>query len=150
MMKMQKKFNTYRWFLVAWLLFGCSYTMSFAVTYTSVQQSAEWAYRPMYTTMSSVSGLSYDYSCVQVIGKNECPVFQFRSTSPYTALMDSVSGGFTGTYKGPRRTNTWDEEPDDDPIGVVPNPLPVGEPIILLSMALLYIICLFYRQSYKK
>jgi len=56
----------------------------------------------------------------------------------------------------PRKTpSPWDEEPDDDPIGVVPNPAPLGEPLILLALALLYAICVgsrrvFYRELAQK
>lgn len=39
---------------------------------------------------------------------------------------------------GPRR-GPWDP-PEDDPIGVLPDPQPVGEPLILLLLATLFIL----------
>ena len=45
---------------------------------------------------------------------------------------------------GPRR-GPWDP-PEDDPIGVLPDPQPVGEPLILLLFAAFYIV---YRKHKK-
>ena len=38
-----------------------------------------------------------------------------------------------------RQSNPWDEDPTDDPIGVVPT-VPVGSPLVLLLMAFVYIL----------
>lgn len=38
-----------------------------------------------------------------------------------------------------RQSNPWDEDPTDDPIGVVPT-VPVGSPLVLLLMAFVYVL----------
>lgn len=46
-------------------------------------------------------------------------------------------------------SNPWDSEPDDDPIGVVPV-VPVGEPLILLVLAMMYILWKKAKLSWRK
>lgn len=62
----------------------------------------------------------------------------FHSVSADERLSEYTSE-YGGTLNAPRRTRstfTWDE-PEDNPIGTVTNPVPAGEPPILLLIALL-------------
>ena len=63
----------------------------------------------------------------------------FRSSTADDLLSgDSPMGAPAG--HGNARRGFWDD-PTDNPMGVVDNPQPVGEPIVLLLMAMLYLAC---------
>ncbi|MBO4453428.1 MAG: hypothetical protein J5761_00045 [Paludibacteraceae bacterium] len=86
-------------------------------------------------------------------GKKSGPIFNSGSTSitislPKTTYTTAVDEN-TETGSGMRRSNVWDE-PTDDPIGVVPEPVPVGEPLILLVLAMMYIIWKKAKLSWRK
>ncbi len=78
------------------------------------------------------------------------PEYQFQSTSTCPSAVGKSSFTSPAVYApysalprtGIRRAEGYsiDGEPgvDDFPTGVLPNPAPVGEPLILLLMALLY------------
>lgn len=86
------------------------------------------------------------------------PEYRFQSTSTCPSVVGSSAFTTTMVYTpysaaprtGLRRTESWspgswdDGDPwdgpgeDDYPTGVLPNPAPVGEPLILLLMAMLY------------
>ena len=76
--------------------------------------------------------------------------YRFRSTSAGTLTVSSIytpqiSDPFATSLtrnKAKRDGNPWDDEPgeDDDPIGVVPDPAPLGEPLVLLLFAFLFLI----------
>ena len=102
-------------------------------------------------TSTSGGGASYGGSSGRSSGSGggvSFPTFSFRTTSTY---VPAVGSGAATTLADAEATlaarnrilrrggkNPWDEEPDDDPIGVVPT-VPVGEPLVLLVMALLYL-----------
>jgi len=76
------------------------------------------------------------------------PSYQFRSTSTFTPIVGERSYISTRSYspvanKPYRAKADWSEE--GDPIGQITEP-PVGEPYVLLLMAVLY---LFYKKSKK-
>lgn len=76
--------------------------------------------------------------------------YRFRSTSAGTLTVSSIytpqiSDPFATSLtrnKAKRDGNPWDDEPgeDDDPIGVVPDPAPLGEPLVLLLFAFLFLL----------
>ena len=72
------------------------------------------------------------------------PSCSFRSTSSYTPIVGTtsyLSDGSGEVDAPPRNIRRGLGVPDDDdnPIGTVPN-VPVGEPLVLLVLALLYIV----------
>ena len=90
------------------------------------------------------------------------PAYQFRSTSTLPPVVGSSSysseifspGAKSPSYRPNRATagywnsdGEWDE--DGNPIGVVPDPAPVGEPFVLLAMAALYVLCLALRRRWR-
>ncbi len=100
-----------------------------ATAHAQVAQPAVWSSKPMMS-----EDVNTDY--------------QFRSTSTCTPIVGSTpyisDGGITtagAPQCGPRR-GPWDGnwESDADPIGVYAN-TPIGEPLVLLLMALAYIVC---------
>ncbi|MBR2266196.1 MAG: hypothetical protein IJ882_05935, partial [Paludibacteraceae bacterium] len=76
------------------------------------------------------------------------PTYEFQSTSPYSSVVgksvrrSGKDGGVIGEWPS--------GDPGDDPIGVLPDKLPIGEPFILLALALLYILGIAIRRSIAK
>ena len=78
------------------------------------------------------------------------PEYRFQSTSTCVSVVGNSAFTSPAVYApysalprtGIRRAEEYsiDGEPDEDdfPTGVLPNPAPVGEPMVLLLMALLY------------
>ena len=122
---MTKLFNKYTWLIAVWLI------LATATSYAQVAQPAAWSTTP---TMSEDVNTS----------------FSFKSTSSYSPIVGST--GYTSELnaptRGPRKSEStpWESWglddpfgiPTDNPIGTVTDPTPVGEPIALLVMALLY------------
>ena len=78
------------------------------------------------------------------------PSYQFRSTSTFTPIVGERSYIATPSYspganKPYRAKADWTEQEDEDPIGQISED-PIGSPLILLLMAVLY---LFYKKSKK-
>ena len=80
------------------------------------------------------------------------PSYQFRSTSTFTPIVGERSYISTQSYSPvankPYRAKTWNEDagdPEGDPVGQITED-PIGSPLILLLMAVLY---LFYKKSKK-
>lgn len=131
----------YRWMIAAWLMTGCALP-AFAQT---------GIFRTSGTASDAVAtGTSDAFRSPATVQAT------FRSTSSMqmsgSHLVNSgASLSAPGTPlsalhapSGPRR-GPWDP-PEDDPIGVLPDPQPVGEPLILLLFAALYIA---YRKHKK-
>ena len=109
-----------------------------ATSYAQVAQPAAWSTTP---TMSEDVNTSYS----------------FKSTSSYSPIVGST--GYTSERnaptRGPRKSEStpWESWglddpfgiPTDNPIGTVTDPTPVGEPLILLLMAVLYAVCMRIR-----
>ncbi len=123
MKKMKNRIVLYRWMIAALLMLG----------WLPVSAQTE-AFR---TSSAATDQWTMTNSHYQTA---EAPSFQFRSTSPYTALVNSTSTVGAPAYapSGPRR-GPWDP-PEDNPIGVLPDPAPLGEPLILLLLATLFIL----------
>ena len=73
---------------------------------------------------------------------SECPAYQFRSTSAFTPIVGKTLYTSTEVYSpgGPYRAKKeWGDSPEDkDPVGQWDTP--VGEPLIMLVMALALLI----------
>ena len=122
---MRNKRYTYKWIvMVCFMLWGCL--------------CSAWAYEP--------------YSPATA------PTYQFHSTSSYTPQMTSAPV-FTPLADDPyaglakqndviKGWNPWDENnPGDNPIGQVDESAPVGTPLVMLLMALMYIAFRVYRRK---
>ena len=113
---MQKQFNKNIWLMTVWLLWSCT------ALYANTYEPFAWN------------------------GPAEQPTYQFRSTSAYqpmtigTSYTSQVSEPYASSpNKGPRKTEEWswgNTDPEDDPVGHIP----VGEPWVLLGMAILYML----------
>lgn len=114
---MRERFTTY----ILLLLLSCS-TVSYAFTYEPPSQPASW-------------------STTTTFSDDVCPSYTFRSTSSYTPIVGNTSymSDGSGPISSPHRAKSWSpwDDPEDDPMGTASS-LPVGEPYILLLMALGY------------
>ena len=109
-----------------WLLGGSG--ESYAFTYGQATEPASWGRT---TTLSD----------------DVRPSYNFRSTSSYTPIVGTTSymSDGSGPIGSPRKASGWGAPgDDDDPIGTVPN-VPIGEPLVLLIMALIYVGCRHIR-----
>ena len=146
-MTMQKITNIYRWLMMAWMLCSCGCMVSTAYAYNQNAQSASWGYKPVNTAIPAGGTTSGSRTYAPAFSQDVSPTFNFQSTSPYSAPAGGATSGI-GMQSGPRRSSPWDP-PEDDPIGVLPS-VPVGEPLVLLAMALLYAGGLYiYRRRTK-
>ena len=120
---MQHRFYRLIWLIAMWML--CS--ISPVTASPQVSQPAAWRTTP---TLSS----------------DITPAYQFRSTSAYAPVVGTTSyTSTTTTVYAPgatsarsRRSEGWDD-PEDDPVGVLPT-TPVGEPLVLLLLAGLFVL----------
>ena len=173
---MQRRLIIYRWFLVTWLVWSCGLSMyartdALFGTGNREIQTSSWGYAPVYCTSpqkvpngcftefsSSATVRSYgtpllgwsssSRSYAPAFSDNVYPAFHFQSTSLHVTRVSNIPAGIS-LQQRPRKTpSPWDEEPDDDPIGVVPNPAPLGEPLMMLVLALLYVICISLRRLF--
>lgn len=87
------------------------------------------------------TGFTYDRSVAPAFAEDIVPAYDFHSSSSYATTAAELAGGMT--YRAPSRS-LWGD-PDDDPMGVVPD-VPVGEPLILVIMALVYAVVLYIRR----
>ena len=84
------------------------------------------------------------------------PAYRFKSTSAYSPVLGESpysSEIFSPLAKSPtprpnRVGGPWDDDDyeNDNPTGVVDDPLPVGEPLVLLVMASLYFLFIVIRR----
>ena len=83
------------------------------------------------------------------------PSYQFRSTSTFTPIVGERSYISTQSYSPvankPYRAQTWDEngDPEEDEIAVITEQ-PLGSPLVLLLMAVLYILYTNRKKIYEK
>jgi len=137
---MKNRYKIFKWLFVAGIMCGGSHTLSTAYAYNQVTQPASWGYQSVNTAMTTNRSTSVKLS------EDICPSYQFKPTSYYSSIVGTTSSTETYMNGGIRKTDPWGD-PEDDPIGVLPDPAPVGEPLILLLMALLYAICTIIRRS---
>ena len=125
-----------RW-VIAMLLCGVCHTAAFAYGYAPNAQSKNWGYQPVYQSAATTSYVS------------AAPAYQFRSTSVYIASSGESESDNPLLGSGlSRRTSPWDWSEEDDPIGEVPDPLPVGDSpwCLMLLLAAAYIAFRRLRQ----
>lgn len=113
--------------LLLWLLCGVGHTVLPVHGSDRSDQSRYWGYQPLYNSSSSA------------------PTYQFRTTSIYISSFGAPgSNGTTYNPGGIRRTlsNPFDDiTEEDDPTGVVPDPVPLGDCpwAFLLLLSALYL-----------
>ena len=160
---MKIDYKIYRFLLTVWIL-CCSGMVSGASPYDGkVQQSSSWGYRPLYGAAqtqqygTALNTAPYNgtykplgsVSNTPVLSGNTTPAYRFRSTSLYSSAKDRQLAAVEQPYMRYNNTNPWGDEgnpEEDDPIGVLPDYAPVGEPFVLLALAVLYIAFILFRR----
>ena len=129
---MQKRY-IHKWLLTAWfMLLGCT---------LSVVSGQQYGSPYKHTSNRQVTHPS--------IQNNPAPAYRFQSTSSINSVVGNnayvppVNEPFAASIKSnsPLR-RSWDD-PDDESregVGEIPNPSPIGEPLVLFVMALLYLL----------
>ena len=106
--KMKNRFVRY---VLIVLLCGLCHTAAFAYGYDQNTQSKNWGYQPVYNSCSSA------------------PTYRFYTTSPYINTIAESRANSLDLNNRPRRTSSspWEWSDDDNPIGEVDDPVPVGD-----------------------
>lgn len=138
---MIRKSRMYIGLVTIWLLL-LGGTMSPVQAYQQAKQPAAWRTTP-------------------TLSKDNSPSYQFRSTSTYAPIVGHTSYMASEPYNpsqahGPNRAckdyNPWDDtDPSGDlGLGEVDDPAPIGSPLVLLLMAVLYIFYTNRKKIYEK
>lgn len=132
---MKKENRIYRWLMALWLLIIAGSVCSPVSAYKQATPPASWRTTP---TLS---------------GEMQ-PTYSFRSTSSFTPIVGATAYTAGGDYRPGsytpvtmRKASPWDE-PEGDEIGQVYTP--VGEPYVLLLMALLYLLGVKIKKIREK
>lgn len=141
---MQRNIHIHRWVLATWLmLWGC--VMSSAYAYDQAAQTSSWRTMPTYSVQPTYAPAMPS----SVTNYSTPPAYNFKSTSTCPSVVgnsvfsSTVYTPYSNATNPIRRTegSGWDEDedPDENEIGVV-TAQPIGEPFILLVLALLYVV----------
>ena len=106
--------------------------------------SAAFGYTNTYRTTSYHTNTNSYYTAT-------APSYQFHTTSVYTSVVENPTfspiAADPYSNSSPHRSlrkavleddDDDDGDPDSDPIGQIPDPTPIGEPLVLLLLAALY------------
>lgn len=147
---MKNKFVLIRCVLMLWMLCGVCHTQSVVSAATSTPQYASWGYRPLHSTAASAqtkvvgsgfghaSATTYQgiYSTASAaVVATSAPTYSFRSTSVYIPAARGV-GQPVVLAEGAAYSPPFDPTDEDDPIGTVPDPAPLGDTPWLLLLLL--------------
>lgn len=159
---MQLQFKTYKYLLAACLLLlGCIAPIR-AVAQT--RQSSSWGYTSSYNSMSSTyrpsattntgygttyRGFSSGRNYTPQLSGDICPSYNFQSTSPYQSITEKSFG--ISILSEPLREDVFGEgDPNDPAVGELDDLLPIGEPLVLLLFAVLYLVVKLVVQHQSK
>lgn len=151
-----------------WLLCGVSYTQSIASAYNRNSCSASWGYQPLHSVSSSMNTTVYGgtvtacsttkgtYSASSIhSGISSQPNYRFQSTSILINSMNMAGPRMIDLIGDNMFLSGEDDDEDfpgiggdDNPIGEVPDPLPIGETpwLIMAVLAAGYIAFRYLRR----
>lgn len=128
---MVQRMKILKWVMAAWLiLWGSMSSASFGQTYGVTYRGGSSSHRVVCTTAQT----------------NTSPAYQFKSTSAYTSGIGSayapqLSEPFAASAPNRlRKEGLGDPSDDDNGVGEIPDPAPVGEPFVLLLLAGLFVL----------
>lgn len=163
---MNNKFVLIRYVLMLWLLCGVCHTQSvaYAVNRTTPQSASSWGYKPLHSVSASQvhvvgsgggagggavgnGGSAYraSYSPASAsVAMPSMPSYNFQTTSAYRTNA-GASAQPVVLAEGAAYSSPFDPTDEDDPIGTV-TPQPVGEPFIMLLLALLMSFVIYIKK----
>ena len=153
-MGIEKMKNRFIRHVLILLLCGFCHTAAFAYGYDRNDQSKAWGYQPLYSTAASAqktkvvgSGFGHAstttyqgiYSTARAaVVATSAPAYTFRTTSLYITSSDASESMYSApTGSGPLRTSSFDWNDDDNPLGEVDDPMPVGDTPWLFMLILI-------------
>lgn len=127
---MKARNRIYKWLIALWLLMSC--------------QPILCAYQP--ATLPSA------WRTTPTLSEDIRPAYQFQSTSTFvtTTHVTVYTPGSGTPYGAPyrQRKGIDDDDPEGDPMGSLDTP--IGSPLVLLLMAVLYIFYTNRKKIYEK
>lgn len=150
-MGIEKMKNRFIRHVLLLLLCGFCHTAAFAYGYDRNDQSKAWGYQPLYSTAASAqtkvvgSGFGHAstttyqgiYSTARAaVVATSAPTYSFRSTSVYIPAARGV-GQPVVLAEGAAYSSPFDPTDEDDPIGTVPDPAPLGDTPWLFMLLLI-------------
>lgn len=152
-MGIEKMKNRFIRHVLILLLCGFCHTAAFAYGYDRNDQSKAWGYQPLYSTAASAqtkvvgsgyaghSGATYQgiYSTANAaVAVSSVPAYTFRTTSLYINSSGASGSMYSApTGSGPLRTSSFDWNDEDNPLGEVDDPMPVGDTPWLFMLLLI-------------
>jgi hypothetical protein len=134
-----KRQNRHRWLITAWfLIMGCLLTVVYGQQYGTLYKGISTTYRSAYASVPASSAPTYEFQSTSTY---------VESGSTYAPVVSAPFATLPGKMGGSMRKSMWDGDPDDNELGTVDDPTPVGEPWILLLLALMYLIYTVYKKK---
>lgn len=131
-----KRQNRHRWLITAWfLIMGCLLTVVYGQQYGTLYKGVSTTYRSAYASVPASSAPTYEFQSTSTY---------VESGSTYAPVVSAPFATLPGKMGGSIRKGLGD--PEEDPVGQVTKP-PVGEPWILLLLALVYLIYTVYKKK---
>ena len=113
------------------LLCGSVSIEAFAYGYDKNVQSESWGYQPVGGSSASVESLN------PVSGISSAPTYRFHTTSPIINSLNDDHGSMMMDLNRARRTSSWDDFEEGNPLGEVDDTTPVGDTPWLFIIILL-------------
>lgn len=131
-----KRQNRHRWLITAWfLIMGCLLTVVYGQQYGTLYKGISTTYRSAYASVPASSAPTYEFQSTSTY---------VESGSTYAPVVSAPFATLPGKMGGSIRKGLGD--PEGEEVGTVTQP-PVGEPWILLLLALMYLIYTVYKKK---
>ena len=142
---MKRNEKIYNWLVTIgfWLLVLCTPCSAYGQQYGTLYKGVS-TYRGSYASVPTYSAPTYEFQSTSAYGS---------SLSTYTYTSKVYEPFAPAPYvEGGMRRDIWSDEDhdpdtDDNALGIVDDPAPVGEPWILLLFVLLYLIYTVYKKK---
>lgn len=110
-----------RYVLLLWMLCGACHTLSKASASIQTPQYASWGYKPLHNMSNTAAETGTNSSFGGLAAKQ---TYQFKSTSAF--IDPSRLGASYAREEAVLCSSSWDE-PGENPVGEVDDPMPIGD-----------------------
>ena len=137
---MQKKMMN-KWVLTAWfMLWSSMLSVAFGQTYGAPYRGTMSSHHVVYSTVTPSASPAYQFQSTSAFSSGVGSSYAPQISEPFAASPEKI---------GKRRSFGDPDDDDDYGIGILPNPQPIGEPLVLTVMAGLYIVYIYKRKKYR-